>query len=431
MKTCNPDIEFGKGGPRLYGDNKGRSLDDAIDDVTLNGGEFKQAYNNYFTGRLKDVYLPEGVEIDDGYKTKYGLDVSGYFFKKDDDWLVSDDDDFNNIIFKKNFIDLKNSTLKGMNGNCGLHGPKPATARVFTVLIDREYRYEDDDNLVRHIRTLQTSDLFDCRPLYMRITLEGEVSDEEIRDSEGRNPGDEGYVPTYKTGPLTYVEMRKGGVSGISGTNKESIAVTESSTTVTTESGDTVTVPTTDVDAEDVLLGEDTTKIYIQTLTFDMKFDTSEGTSIPCRQNEAFADYDMMSYVFRFKNRYGEQFDVVPSKVFMISKGSYAVLRFILKWPVNMGIIADPQWTEIGMKESVPVEVFARTTSNFIYKLTNIRMAFCCSNGGQESEGFSGCSDDVETNIKAPMKPSPDESGEQKAYLTHVMIDPSGNCPCQ
>ena len=117
----------------------------------------------------------------------------------------------------------------------------------------------------------------------------------------------------------------------------------------------------------------------------------------------------------------------------MISKGSYVVLRFILKWPVNMGIIADPQWTGIGMGESVPVEVFARTTSNFIYKLTNIMMKFCCGNGGQESEGFRGCSDDVETDIKAPMKPSPDENGEQKAYLTHVMInpDPSGKCPCQ
>lgn len=433
LKTCNPDIEFGKGGPKLYGDNKGRSLDDAIDDVTLNGGEFKQAYNNYFTGRLKDVYLPEGVEIDDGYKTKYGLDVSGYFFKKDDDWLVSDDDDFNNIIFKKNFVDLKNSSTCGINGNCGYPGgPNPATARVFTVLIDREYRYEDDDNLVRRIRTLQTSDLFDCRPLYMKITLEGEVSDEEIPDSEGRSPGDEGYVPTYKTGPLTYVEMRKGGVSGISGVNESSTSYGDKEIEVDVEdseggqSSGNISVPTTT--NNDTKLGEDTTKIYIQTLTFDMKFDTSDGTPIPCRQNEAFADYDMMSYVFRFKNRYGEQFDIVPSKVFMISKGSYAVLRFILKWPVNMGIIADPQWTGIGMGENVPVEVFARTTSNFIYKLTDIMMKFCC---GQDVNGTCKMSDNVEEDIKSPMDPSPDQSGNQVAHLTHVMIDPRGNCPCQ
>ena len=437
LKTCNPDIEFGKGGSKLYGDNKGRSLDDAIDDVTLNGGEFKQTYNNYFKGRLKDVFLPEGVEIDKGYKTKYGLDVSGYFFKKDDDWLVSDDDDFNNIIFNKLFVDLRNSSTCGISGNCGYPGgsTNPATARVFTVLIDREYRYEDDDNLVRRIRTLQTSDLFDCRPLYMKITLEGEVSDEEILDSEGRSPGDEGYVPTYKTGPLTYVEMRKGGVSGISGVNESSTSYGDKEIEVDVEdseggqSSGNISVPT--ITNKDTKLGEDTTKIYIQTLTFDMKFDTSDVTPIPCRQNEAFADYDMMSYVFRFKNRYGEQFDIVPSKVFMISKGNYAVLRFILKWPVNMGIIADPQWTGIGMKEKVPVEVFARTASNFIYKLKDIMMKFCCSNGGQKSEGFSGCSDDVETDIKAPMKPSPDENGKQKAYLTHVMIGPMGNCDCQ
>ena len=222
--------------------------------------------------------------------------------------------------------------------------------------------------------------------------------------------------------------MRKGGVSGISGVNESSTSYGDKEIEVDVEdseggqSSGNISVPT--VTNKDTKLGEDTTKIYIQTLTFDMKFDTSDGTPIPCRQNEAFADYDMMSYVFRFKNKYGEQFDIVPSKVFMISKGSYAVLRFILKWPVNMGIIADPQWTGIGMKENVPVEVFARTASNFIYKLKDIMMKFCCSNGGQKSEGFSGCSDDVETDIKAPMKPSPDENGEQKAYLTHVMIDP-------
>ena len=112
----------------------------------------------------------------------------------------------------------------------------------------------------------------------------------------------------------------------------------------------------------------------------------------------------------------------------MISKGSYAVLRFILKWPVNMGIIADPQWTGIGMGENVPVEVFARTTSNFIYKLTDIMMKFCC---GQDVNGTCKMSDNVEEDIKSPMDPSPDQSGNQVAHLTHVMIDPRGNCPCQ
>jgi hypothetical protein len=37
-----------------------------------------------------------------------------------------------------------------------------------------------------------------------------------------------------------------------------------------------------------------------------------------------------------------------------------------------MGILADPQWARDG--DMVPVELFATTTSNFIYKLTNFRI---------------------------------------------------------
>lgn len=37
-----------------------------------------------------------------------------------------------------------------------------------------------------------------------------------------------------------------------------------------------------------------------------------------------------------------------------------------------MGILADPQWSRGG--DIVPVELFATTTSNFIYKLTNFRI---------------------------------------------------------
>jgi hypothetical protein len=38
-----------------------------------------------------------------------------------------------------------------------------------------------------------------------------------------------------------------------------------------------------------------------------------------------------------------------------------------------MGRLADPQWTE---RDSVPVELFATASSNFIYKLANINMKF-------------------------------------------------------
>jgi hypothetical protein len=253
----------------------------------------------------------------------------------------------------------------------------------------------------------------------MKITLKGRADQDD---------------PTVKD--LTYVEMRKGGVSGISGVNESSTSYGDKEIDVDVEdseggqSSGNISVPTTT--NNDTKLGEDTTKIYIQTLTFDMKFDTSSGTPIPCRQNEAFADYDMMSYVFRFKNLNGEQFDVVPSKVFMFEESdSVSILRFILKWPVNMGIIADPQWTGTKQNDKIPVEVYARTTSSFIYKLKNFRIGFC--DCGQEVNGKCKKGVDVEDEIKAPMKPSPDTSGKQITHLTHVTmdIDHVPPCPCQ
>lgn len=383
-KTANPsdNVEFGG----RFGD--GKSLDDAINDITLENGVFKSTTFNPFTARTIDIFPPEGVDTGNGYTTKEGFQVNGLFFRKDDEWLTSDNDDFNNIIFSKNAVDLTNNSTN-------------ATARVFTVLIDREYRYEEDDNLVRHIRTIETSDLFDCRTLYMKITTSGLTT-----DSDGRNPGDEWYVETK--GDLTYVEMRQSATEVISGLNASSVSVTTTDISGTSAVGE--------IDKHDTELGENNTKLYMQTVTFDMRFNTSEDVSN--RQNESFADYDMMSYTFRFRDTHGESHDVTPSNVYMFESGDYIlILRFVLKWPVDMGILADPLWTGSGMNGSVPVEVYARAASGFIYKLTNFRMRFGC---GQYTEGGCKRSTKVEEEIKKPMNPSPNSSGEKITYLTDI-----------
>lgn len=285
LKTCNPDNEFGG----KYGDNI--ALNDAINTITLNNGDFKTPINFWLMGMTRDVYMPEGVSLsrDNEYKTKSGIEVPGHFFKKDNNWLVSDDDDFSNIVFDKNTIDLGN----------GRTGDK---ASVFTVLIDREYWYTDEDNLVRHIRSLQTSDLFDCRTVYLKKKLPINVGDE----------------------PLTYVKKSGSG----QGSTLEQI------------------------------------------LTIDMKIEN--------QQNQALADYETTSYVFKFKDKNNQIFDVSPSDVLKLEDGNFSIVRFTLTWSSDMGILADPQWARDGDK--VPVELFATTTSNFIYKLTNFKIELISQN---------------------------------------------------
>jgi len=283
LKTCNPDNEFGG----KYGDNI--ALNDAINTITLKNGDFKTPINFWFMGMTRDVYMPEGVSLsrEDEYRTKSGIKVLGHFFKKNDNWLVSDDDDFSNIVFDKKTINLNNDRTD-------------TKASVFTVLIDREYWYTDDDNLVRHIRSLQTSDLFDCRTVYLKKALP--INGED--------------------GPLTYVK----------------------------KSGSTLE----------------------QTLTIDMKLDERASTSIENRQNQTIADYETTSYVFKFKDKNNQIFEVSPSDVLKFEDGNFSIVRFTLTWPSDMGILADPQWSRD--KDVVPVELFATTTSNFIYKLTNFKI---------------------------------------------------------
>ena len=270
LKTCNPDNEFGG----KYGDNM--TLNDAINTITLNNGDFKTPINFWLMGMTRDIYMPEDISLsrEDEYRTKSGIKVLGHFFKKNNNWLVSDDDDFSNIVFEKNAINLYNKNTR-------------TNASVFTVLIDREYWYTDDDNLVRHIRSLQTSDLFDCRTVYLKKAL-----------------------PI----PLTYVK----------------------------KSGSTLE----------------------QILTIDMKIEN--------QQNQTLADYETTSYVFKFKDKNNQTFDVSPSDAVKLEYENFSIVRFTLTWSSDMGILADPQWSRD--RDMVPVELFATTSSNFIYKLTNFKI---------------------------------------------------------
>lgn len=397
-KTSNPSPSFGT--PEFnnqYGDNW--TLDNAIKHITLVNGTFESKTSFHWDTMTLDVNIitPENVGLAGGYKTKYGLDVNlvqTVMFEKEGEPLKSDDDDFTNIIFNKNVV-----TLKGQETGDDV--------KVFTILVDREYRYEDDDHLVKHLRTIETSDLFDCRDIFMKIYVTGTTG-----YVDGNGVGD-------KETDGTYVQKRKGAANPITGVTDVNSSTGQTHDGVDT--GDTINV-VTDVNAETGQTGEDTTEIFIQTLTFDMYFDLRECVPIDKRQNETFTNFDMMSYVFRFYNIFEEQYDVTPSEIRLLKNGTEAVIvRFVLKWPTNMGIIADKIWTGEGMATPIPMELYVKTTSNFVYKLTGFKIKMCCDNGGQEP---GGCGDvnDIKENMDEALP------GKPNRYYTHCIITDSCGC---
>ena len=112
---------------------------------------------------------------------------------------------------------------------------------------------------------------------------------------------------------LTYVEMRRDYRKDISAASVDNGSLSHGTEhkEEQTACGDTVSfdVQTTNL-GPDTRVGEDSTRIFSQVITFDMAFDTRETTEVPNRQNEAFADYSMMSYTFRFTSAQNEEFDI-------------------------------------------------------------------------------------------------------------------------
>ena len=219
--------------------------------------------------------------------------------------------------------------------------------------------------------------------------------------------------------PLTYVEMKKSNATPINAVS----SVTPHNSSVELESGRTTSV-TTGVTSESGEVGEDTTKLFYQTMTFEMFFDTSDNVEVPKRQNEAFANYDMMSYVFRFIRGDNQQFDVSPSKVERINNGDVSVIRFTLNWPLNMGVLMDKEWTNNTEGKPIECEVYARTNgSNFVYKLSRFHIAIACG-----CQAPSGCGTEPQ-DVKDAMDDDKYESG--KKHLTHCFMYGSSQSGCK
>lgn len=316
-KTYNPESEFsGK-----YGDGK-NTVDDALADIVI------------FSNFDRYVTMPSGIsKISGNYRTKQGGPIGGYnyFFKHDGGgFLTSNEEDFTNILFNvKNLRPTSN-------------------VKAFTVLIDREMREINDSNLTRHIRVIETSDIIDCRNLVMGIL---------IRDYNNTASTFGTYVMVQKL-----VSEENDVVTGVTNT--------PGSTTVPGEGGGSITVPTNEATPSTGSV-ENSTEMYIQTITFDMFFNLNT-VKVEDRENAVFENFEMMSFVFKFKNVRNEWFDITPSEVVEEKDGNVRVIHFVCKWTTNMGIIADTNiW---GNKFSC--ELYAKTSSQFVYKLASFKVQY-------------------------------------------------------
>ena len=329
IKTVNPRTEFGK-----WGD--GKSLDAAIEDVELL--TFDHPTWTIFSILDSDldqtVVLPEGVKIVDNYENKekgfYGADkLLGKFFKEDDElgeYILSDDDVFTNIVFQKENLNIRET-------------------KAFTILVDREYVYQDSDNLKRHIRSIETTDIYDCRDLFLGTLIAFPENGELASYVTATSAATEVYPPEVITGVTPDSEDIPTG-------DPSDPSSTEVVTGITSSSGET----------------SGNTKICTQVITFQFKFDTNSGTSIQDRQCEAFADYKMMSYTFKFKIKY-DYYELVPFDITQYIQGNDTYIRYSIRWTEDMGIFAD-------YGGSIDCEIYAKTKSNFSYRITNFKINY-------------------------------------------------------
>ena len=208
-------------------------------------------------------------------------------------------------------------------------------AKVFSILVDREYRYQANDNLTRHLRTIETSDLYDCRDLLMRPL---------IKDDSGKT------LYSYTT---------------LSDFGQTDVTVSGSS------SGGSASATAS-------------TKVLTQVISFEFRFSTS-GSSPTDLECQAFADTSMMTYTFKFSNG-NDSYYLTPSKTSVKQGEGYCCIRITVNWTQDMGTLFDSKWSTCNCM------VLAKTNSNFSYKMNEFSIR---RDGGNKATDANP----VETNV--------------------------------
>jgi hypothetical protein len=310
-----------------------------------------------------DMILPNGVRVEkstednrlmhhDGtkdYDNFFWKQDSGDFDERNLPYLTSDSNDFLNIIFTKEIPFVYEN------------GYQRDDIKIFTIFLHREYIWQEDDKLKRQLTVIEHGDLYDVRHLLIRINLDKKAADKP---------------------PMTYVEKLKLSPGEI---NAEAYNLTGNTTTDVPVSGGTDS-PGKLNDGGGPVSGDSQTYVYIQVITFDFKFHPKKPPVD--RECEAFADYDMMRYIFRFKNSKGDTYDIdkvevtsTPPQSGIDEDTEVVILHFKMRWTQDMGILADSEW-----QNHTKVTIFAKNQENFTYKIMEFNLDFKCQDGGYDPQ---------------------------------------------
>jgi hypothetical protein len=349
--------------------------------------EFGKSTFTMFSGMERDTILPNNTKIygseEDGLYHHDGThDFDKYVHRTDTDnddeegkpnaYLTSDSNDFLNVKFKLS-LSLKGD-LAGRN------------IQVFTILVHREYFCDEDNKLKHQLSVIEHGDLYDIRYLEARVNQEDgadvKTYVEKIKLSPGTIDGDAYNVEGTTTGS----EIGSGTIDGkIDG---EDVTIEVDDTNMTVSNGHMS-------GGKGKVSGDSQSYALIQTITFDFKFNPLNPPT--SRQCEAFGNYSMMAYTFRFENSKGDVYDidkvdVTTTPPVVNETTDPVIIHFKMKWTQDMGILGDKEWNG----NNTQVTIFAKTQENFVYKLNKFRLV------GVEQPGYNSSTKkaDFDENIK-------------------------------
>ena len=337
IKSANPESEIGLGGDGIPFDFDEFPYAPHIINVTRNILKrveihkfIKASKRKIYQAQSQDIFVPNGVKNDDMVFREL-FRKSGSKGEAIENLVRSDESDFENIIFS--------------------HSGSLGDVKAFAIGAIRLYLHKDREyeHLTKRVHTIEISEIFDARDILIKVLDE---------DSSGTTT----YVVKQN---LTQIDIpspeppEPPEPDDNNTNNEESTTNTEDTNTEGDEANTS--------DGE----GGDTTEdvdVYLQVITFEMKFNFSENSCPAQLQNQAFADYDMMSYTFVFSN-FWEQYEIECTEFEAIQEGengNILKIRFVVRWTQEMGLLADDKWT------ACIVSLYAKSTStssNFVYKL--------------------------------------------------------------